>query len=265
MKMGFIGVNDLDGVKKDAQFAAANGYEGIEYNYWKNFEDLTEDTVKKMRAILDDNGVAACALGLWGWNHIARSDEEREESLGHLDRAIEYAQILGTEILITGAGEIPDASPEENTEEFCRIMLPYVEKADEAGLKIALYPVHGNSFIKGLEDYQRIWEQVPDVGIKLDPANIRHSGEDYLPILRDAGDQIYHMHVKEHLYMDGELVSQPAAGLGDIEWGKIMAFLYEHDYDGYLSVEPHGPKWSQPPLRRKCLLLTRRYIGQFMV
>jgi len=73
------------------------------------------------------------------------------------------------------------------------------------------------------------------------------------------------VHIKEHLYMDGELVSQPAAGMGDIEWGKIMAFLYEHGYDGYLSIEPHGPKWGRPPLRRTMLLLTQRYIRQFLV
>ena len=51
----------------------------------------------------------------------------------------------------------------------------------------------------------------------------------------------------------------------DIEWGKVMAFLYEYGYDGYLSIEPHGPKWSRPPLREKMLLLTQRYIGQFLV
>ena len=65
--------------------------------------------------------------------------------------------------------------------------------------------------------------------------------------------------------MDAGLASQPAAGMGDIAWGKVMAFLYEHGYDGYLSIEPHGPKWSRPPLRETMLLLTQRHIGQFLV
>ena len=53
--------------------------------------------------------------------------------------------------------------------------------------------------------------------------------------------------------------------MGDIEWGKIMAFLYEGGYDGYLSIEPHGPIWGHPPLRRTMLLLSQRYIWQFLL
>ena len=265
MKIGFIGLNDLSGVEEDAKFAVEHGFEGVEFNYWSEFEDLTAETVKEMRAILDRHGARASALGLWGWNHISRDPEEREKSLHHLGQAIEFAQTLGASILITGGGQIRDVSPEENTAEFLKVFPPYVEQAKKAGLKIALYLVHGNSFFSGLEDFQRVWEHIPDVGIKLDPANIRHHGDDYFPLLRDAGDRIFHVHIKEHLYMDGELASQPAAGMGDIRWGSVMAFLYEHHYDGYLSVEPHGPIWSKPPLRRTALLLSKRWIEQFLV
>ena len=128
-----------------------------------------------------------------------------------------------------------------------------------------MYPVHGNSFFQSAADYERVWELGLDVGIKLDPANIRHHGDDYLAILRDHGDRVFHMHIKEHTYVGGELVSQPAAGMGDIEWGKVFAFLYEHGYDGYLTIEPHGPLWGREPLRRAMLLLTQRYIKQFLL
>ncbi len=264
MKIGFIANNDLGGVEEDARFAAEHGFEGLEFNYWGDFKDLTFDTVSKMRAILVEHGATASALGLWGWNHTSRDAAERETSLKMLDRAISFAQHLGASILITGGGHIKDASPEENAAEFARVLPPYVEKARRAGLKIALYPVHGNSFFTTIGDYERVWAAVPDVGIKLDPANIRHHGDEYLPILRDYGWRIAHMHIKEHLYMDGKLVSQPAAGMGDIEWGKVFAFLHEHHYAGHLSIEPHGSMWSRPPLRRKMLLLTQRYISQFI-
>ena len=265
MKIGFIGVNDLPGVEKDARFAAEHGFEGIEFNYWKPFQDLTAETVAKMREVLDRHGVRASALGLWGWNHISPDQAERQESLGHLERAIGFAQALGAGILITGGGQVPEASLRENVAEFARVFPPFVEKAEKAGIKIALYAVHGNSFFTSIEAYERVWEHIPDVGIKLDPANIQHHGDDYLPILRDHGDRVFYVHIKEHLYMDGALASQPAAGMGDIQWGKVMAFLYEHGYDGYLSIEPHGRTWGRPPLRRTMLLLTQRYISQFLV
>lgn len=264
MKLGFIARNDLADVEADAKFAAEYDFEGLEFNYWKTFEDLTAKTVTEMRTILDKHGMDASALGLWGWNHISPDTEERAVSLEHLNRAIEFAKILDTNILITGGGQIPGGSLEDNVAEFVKVFPPFVEKAQDAGLKMALYAVHGNSFFDSIEAYERVWEHIPDVGIKLDPANIMHHGDAYLPILRDYGDRVFHVHIKEHLYMDGELVSQPAAGMGDIQWGKVMAFLYEHNYDGYLSIEPHGPIWSRPPMRKTMLLLTQRYMDQFI-
>lgn len=265
MRLGFIARNDLVGVEEDAQFAANHGFKGLEFNFWQNFEDLTRDKILKMRDILDRAGVPAAALGLWGWNHISPDEETRQESLGHLDRAIDFAELLGAEILITGGGMIPDAPLEDNVAEFVKTFPPYLEKAKAAGLTVAFYAVHGNSFFDSIEAYEKVWEHIPDVGIKLDPANIKHHGDPYLPILRDYGDRVYHFHIKEHIYMDGEMVSQPAAGMGDIEWGKAMAFLYEHDYQGYLVIEPHGRLWGRPPLRNKMLLLTQRYMSQFLL
>ena len=265
MKLGFIAVNDLPGIEKDAQFAAEHGFSGLEFNYWKPFEDLTAGTVARMRDILDAHGVEAASVGLWGWNHISPDAAERAASLGHLDRAIRFAEILGAEILITGGGTISGASLDENVARFVEVFPLYLQKARDAGLKVALYAVHGNSFFDSIEAYERVWQHIPDVGVKLDPANVQHHGDDYLPILRDHGDRVYHVHIKEHLYMDGKLVSQPAAGMGDIQWGKVMAFLYEHNYQGYLVIEPHGPLWGKPPLREKMLLLTQRYISQFLI
>ncbi|MBM4078991.1 MAG: sugar phosphate isomerase/epimerase, partial [Planctomycetes bacterium] len=222
------------------------------------------DTVAQMRAILDKHGAKASALGLWGWNHLAPDAATRQESHRQFDRAIQFGEKLGASILITGGGDIPNAPLAQKVEEFGKVFPPFVAKAKNAGLKIALYAVHGNSFFTSVEAYEQAWKVVPDVGIKFDPANWRHHGDDYLAVVRKHGNRIFYVHIKEHLYMGSELASQPAAGMGDIQWGKVMAFLYEHDYQGYLSIEPHGPKWSRPPLRRKMLLLTQRHIKQFL-
>ena len=97
-----------------------------------------------------------------------------------------------------------------------------------------------------------------------DSENWQRHGNDYLAVVRKYGNRITHLHIKEHLSRQGELVSQPPAGMGDIEWGKVFAFLYEHDYDGPLSIEPHGPIWSKGDKREKMLLLTQRHIRQFL-
>ena len=138
-------------------------------------------------------------------------------------------------------------------------------KIRAAGMTPAFYAVHGNSFFKSLEAYERTWELVPDVGIKFDPANWKHHGDDDLAVVRRHGDKVAYVHIKEHVYHEGELASQPAAGMGDVEWGKVFAFLYEHDYNGPISIEPHGPIWSKGEMRTKMLLLTQRYISQFLI
>ena len=106
---------------------------------------------------------------------------------------------------------------------------------------------------------------LPQVGIKYDPANWDHAGQDYLDVVRRHGDKVAHVHIKEHLNIGGELASQPAAGMGDIAFGKVLAFLYEHDYRGYLCFEPHGALWGREPLRQKMLLLTKKHLDQFLV
>jgi sugar phosphate isomerase/epimerase len=81
---------------------------GLEFNFWGDFKDLTEDTVKKMRAILDKNGVEASMLGLWGWNHLSPDDGVRAEALAMMDRAIGFAKLIGADVFVTGAGDMPE-------------------------------------------------------------------------------------------------------------------------------------------------------------
>ena len=265
MELGFIGNNNLAGVESDAQFSEEHGFAALEYNYWDNFRDLTLETVQKMREILDAHGIGVSTLGLWGWNHLARDTAEREEAHEMLNRAINFAQALGAHVFVTGGGDIPDVSLEGKVEEFGQVFPPFLERIEKAGMKIAMYAVHGNSFFDSVEAYERMWERFPQVGVKYDPANWSHHDEDYLAMVRLHGDKVFHVHIKEHVYHNGNLVSQPAAGMGDIHWGKMMAFLYEHGYDGYLSIEPHGPIWSKGEMRHTMLLLTKKYIDQFLI
>jgi len=265
MKLGFIAANDLGALEADARFAVEHGFQGLEFNYWQPFDDLTAETVAGMREILDRHGLACSSFGLWGRNHLAPDPQERAAAHDALRRAIEFAKTIGAEVLTTGGGQLSPDDQDANIEEFAKVFPPFVEEATKAGMRVAIYPVHGGSFFRSVADYERVWEKGLDVGIKFDPANWRHAGLDYLAALRDHADKVAHVHIKEHLYLNGKLASQPAAGMGDIEWGKVMAFLYEANYDGYLSIEPHGPKWSRPPLREKMLLLTRRHIAQFLL
>jgi sugar phosphate isomerase/epimerase len=263
MKLGFIANNDLAGLTEDCRLAAEHGFDGLEFNYWDGFRDLTKEMVVELRQTLDSHGLTCSTFGLWGWNHISPKPEERAESLRQLGRAIEFAQIMGAPILITGGGQYSD-DLHENIATFAEVMRPTINRVTSAGMQLALYGFHGG-FLRTAAAFEALWQTVPDVSLKFDPANIDHAGEDYVAVLKAHGRRISHVHIKEHLNHAGDVVSQPAAGMGDIHWGKVMAFLYEHSYSGYLTIEPHGPIWSAPPLRRTMLLLTQRHIRQFLL
>lgn len=94
-KLGFIGLNDLEGVEADARFAVEHGFEGLEYNFWDTFRDLTADTVRAMRDTLDKHGASCSMLGLWGWNHLSPDEADRAEAHEMLSRAIGFAEVLG--------------------------------------------------------------------------------------------------------------------------------------------------------------------------
>jgi sugar phosphate isomerase/epimerase len=263
MKLGFIANNDLPGIAEDCRFAVEHGFEGLEFNYWNGFTDLTPETVHQMRQILDDHGVACSTFGLWGWNHISANPEERAESLRQLGRAIEFAQIMGAPTLITGGGQYSE-DLHENIAVFADVLRPSIDLVKRAGMQFALYGFHGG-FLRTADAFAALWQTVPDVGLKFDPANVDHAGEDYIAVLRNYGARVSHVHIKEHLNHNGTVASQPAAGMGDIHWGKVFAFLYENHYSGHLTIEPHGSIWGRPPLRRTMLLLTQRYIRQFLL
>jgi sugar phosphate isomerase/epimerase len=266
MKLSFIGNNTLAGVEADARFAAEHGFEGIEYNWWGDFKDVTPELIANMRATHERHGVRASMLGIWGWNHLDRDPAKRSEAHAMLVRAIEYAKVLRADVLVTGGGELSGASRDENVAEFLRVFPPLMEQVRAAGLKPAFYSMHPASFFDSIEAFEQVWPTMPDAAIKFDAANWLGRQIDYVDVLHRFGHKVGHVHIKEWMHDGkGKLIAEPAAGMGDIAWGKVLGCLYEHDYRGWLSLEPHGSIWSMSPMREKMLLLSKQHLSQFLI
>lgn len=265
MKLAFIGDNDLDGVKADSRLAVENGFDGIEYNFWGEFPKVTMDTVKQMAAVHKEHGTKAAMVGTWGFNHTATNAEERGEAHKLLDRQIEFAQVLKADWIVTSCGQIHGEPVGASVKAFAETFAPIFKKVEAAGLKIAFYPLHGNSYIDSIETLERTWEVVPELKLKYDPANWASHGADYLQLVRQYGRKIGYVHIKDSMRKDGRGISEPPAGMGDIEFPKVMAFLYQHEYTGYLSIEPHGYTWGRGELRRKNILLSKKYLEPMLI
>jgi sugar phosphate isomerase/epimerase len=265
MKLGFIGGKKPEQTEEMAKLARACGYQGLEFDYWSDFEKLTDDAVKAQQKTLKNHRVGVSAYGLWGYNHISLNADERAHALKMLDRAIGYAEQLGARAFVTGGGDLRNEPLGRKVAIFLEVFTPILKRIQSAGMQAAFYAVHGNSFFGNIESYERVWEHLPDVKMKFDPANWLGAGHDYLAIMQRYGNKIGHFHVKELIRIDGRLVSQPPAGMGEMPWGRILTFLYEHNYDGYLSVEPHRDPWLRGEGLKKNLVLSKRHLEQFLL
>ena len=63
---------------------------------------------------------------------------------------------------------------------------------------------------------------------------------------------------------DHDLYDNPPAGLDSINWRAFFAALYQHNYDGYLSIEPHSSTWSGEK-GEKGVKYTIKYIRDLML
>lgn len=63
---------------------------------------------------------------------------------------------------------------------------------------------------------------------------------------------------------DHNLYDNPPAGIDSINWRAFFAALYQHNYDGYLSIEPHSATW-QGEKGEKGVRYTIKYIRELML
>ncbi len=259
MKLAFIG--DLS--DEDVAFAKANGFEGIEILYHR-FDESERASAGKMKDTLAANGLEACAFGLWRINYLDPDPDQREANLKQLRLCIDHAAEVGCEIVYTGTGVLKEGDDEANVAEYLKVFPALIDYAESKGVRLGHYFGHEGSMLRSMAVWEMVKDKVPSVGMKLDPMGlIRNLQEDPVEVLFRYGERLLHFHVKDRLDVGGTWI-QPAVGQGDIPWGKVMAMLYHHGYDGWISVEPHGPLWGKPENRHTGILLAKKHIELFL-
>ncbi len=149
--------------------------------------------------------------------------------------------------------------------EFKSIFSSMNQFATGKGIQLGIYVGHPGNFVHSKRVLGWIYEQMPEVGFKLDPVGIiRNLKADPYEIIKDYGDRIIHFHAKDILHMGGFEI-EPPVGMGDLAWNKIIALLYHHNYQGYVCIEPHGPMWSKKEYQAKHIILSKQHLEQFVL
>ncbi|MGZ4411899.1 MAG: sugar phosphate isomerase/epimerase family protein [Gaiellaceae bacterium] len=255
-----------------AAWAARAGFETLEVACWPaaggrsrryagvchiDVEALDPDQVLR---VMDRHGLEISALAYYP-NNLHPDEEHRKLVNGHLLRVIDAAQALGVGIVCSFVGNDKRRPLPENLERFRQIWPPLVHYAGERGLRVA---IENCPMIFGYDEWPggenlawspAIWDElfaaVPEAnfGLNLDPSHLVWLQIDYLRAVHDFAGRIFHVHAKdmeirrEGLYRNGafsagmgwQLPRLP--GLGEIDWSRFIAALYDVGYDSVLSVE----------------------------
>ncbi len=268
------------------------GYDGVELACWgDHFEvarALEEDDYCEGRwELLNEIGLKCFALSnhLVGQSVCDKIDSRHKAILPHyvwgdgdpegvrrraaeeMKRTAEAAARFGVPVVngFTGSSiweylySFPPVDPgviDAGYKDFADRWLPILDVFERSGIKFAL-EVHPTEIAFDISSAQRALEAVGGhraFGFNYDPSHFGYQGVDYLAFIRNFGDRVFHVHMKDVYWSDspcragvfgGHLDFGHAdrfwdfrsLGRGKIRFEEIIRELNRVGYDGPLSVE----------------------------
>jgi D-psicose/D-tagatose/L-ribulose 3-epimerase len=217
---------------------ARYGYESIEIKG----EPDQYDT-KEVRGQLDHYGLkcwGAITLTLAERNLCAKDEAQRAATVQYMKDCVTMVKELnGYEMTIvpsTVGKIVPDGTPEEDWQWCVDGLKEIHEHATTAGIKMCIEGLNRfeTYFINRGDQALALADAVaPDVGVCLDAFHMNIEEVDFYQAIRDAGDRLTDFHLADNNRM--------AAGMGSLDWPKIIGTLQDVGYDGALTVEFVAP------------------------
>ena len=275
MKLGFFtAAFPGKSLEEVATWAAGNGFEALELACWPvgkadrryagvttiDVANLTTEKAHQALEIIRKNNLIISSLGYYP-NPLHPDLDHRQQVIEHLKKVISAAEMLEVPIVGTFIGKDKDKTIEQNLEEYTKVWPPIVKYARQHHVKIAIencpmifsndeWP-GGNNLANTPAIWRKMWEIIPDdnFGLNLDPSHLVWQMIDYVRVVREFKDRIFHVHAKdlevdyEGLYQHGVLSLGMGwqvprlPGLGDVRWDRFISALYRYGYDYVISIE----------------------------
>jgi sugar phosphate isomerase/epimerase len=261
-------------IEEVAGWAAENGFDALEIACWPvgkadrryagvttiDAAALTPPRAREIRSLLDDHHLTISSLGYYP-NPLSPDLEHRTGVIEHLKKVITAAELLEVPVVGTFIGKNKDLTAAANLQEYARVWPPIVRFAGEHGVKIAIencpmifsddeWP-GGNNLASTPAIWRQMWEIIPDenFGLNLDPSHLIWLMIDYVRVVHEFKDRIFHVHAKDvrlerdGLYNHGVMApplkwhTPVLPGFGDVNWSKFIGALWAVGYDGTVSIE----------------------------
>lgn len=229
------------------------GAEGIQVYAGHSFSfDATDKDLKEIRKKVEDHGLAFSAIcGDFGCGMYYQRDREM---IDREKRILEMAKILGTNIVTTHIGVVPE---DENCEQYESMHVVCKELADFAK------SIDGHFAVETGPEKAYLLKSFLDnlgsdgVAVNLDPANlVMCAGDNPVEAVKVLKDYIVHTHAKDGIQLksfdtkrfyaypyfgleplDFEAFREVPLGQGGVNWKEYLAALKSIGYDGYLTIE----------------------------
>ncbi|HTW08391.1 MAG TPA: sugar phosphate isomerase/epimerase, partial [Acidimicrobiales bacterium] len=283
-----------------AAWASAEGFQALEIACWPRSGgemrryagvchlDVESLDVEGVQGLLAKHGLEISALSYYP-NNLHPDDEHRRAVNAHLCKVVDAAHQLGVGVVGTFIGNDKDKPLPENLRRFREIWPPLVHYAAERGVKVAIencpmifswdeWP-GGNNLAWAPAIWDEMFQAVPETnfGLNLDPSHLVWLMIDAERVVHDYGERIFHVHAKdleirkEGLYRHGVLSAGMGwqvprlPGLGQVNWPRLFAALYEAGYDGAVSVEHEDRSFEgSTELVKKGFLLARDVLRPYL-
>ena len=214
------------------------GYESIEIS-----GEPTQYDVKETRTLLKEHGIrcwGGVTLTLGERNLAAKDEGQRARSVDYVKSVITMVSEFDGEIITlvpaTVGKVVPDATEQEEWKWVIDATRECFAHAKKKGVRIAIEPL--NRFETYL--FNRCAQALaladaisPECGVCLDTFHLNIEEEDMYEAIRLAGRRLFDFHVADN--------NRFAAGLGHLDWTKIVGTLKEIGYDGALTNEFVAP------------------------
>ncbi|MDR2647095.1 MAG: sugar phosphate isomerase/epimerase [Oscillospiraceae bacterium] len=240
MKLGIISGQSAE----DFAYVQSLGLREVEFciNVGNDAKAIAATTPEiKQNCVTYDIHVAS--IGRWGTKRLnddGSFGEEYEQDLALID----MCAALDCPVFVCGCSGGDNLNYNEKIQCAIAYMKALTAYGEQKGVGIAVYNCDWSNFIYDKRAWDLVLPAVPGLGIKYDTSHCINRDGDYLREMLDYGKYIKHFHLKGTVRVGDQNISDPPAGMDDIAWGSVFAILYEHEYDGVLSIEPHSARWS---------------------
>jgi len=170
---------------------------------------------RELRRWAEDNSIDISCLTQCS-NLLDADEKLRAERVADFKEVIQAAAHLGVSTVSGFVGRNVQLTVAENVDLFAKVFRPLVRYAARRGVRIAIEncPMPGWQF-EGLAGniayspwvWDQLYERVPDenFGLNLDPSHLHWLGVDYLAVVEDYADRIFHVHAKDTEILEDRL------------------------------------------------------------